>query len=158
MQSELDHISSWATNNYMKLNTKKCKELRIIFLRNEPNLSQLYIDGAPIDTVDSTKVLGVSLQNDFKWKSHVDNVTKKAAKLLYIIRVLKRNGLPVDDLITIIFKTLIRSVLQYSCPVWQSNLPTYLSDKLRKLNEELSELYFRFNRTMRHFQCLVICH
>ena len=132
MQSELDHISSWATNNYMKLNTKKCEELRIRFLRDKPNLSQLYIDGAPIDTVDSAKVLGVSLQNDLKWKSHVDNITKKAAKRLYIIRVLKRNGLPVDDLITI-FKTLIRSVLQYSCPVWHSSLPTYLSDKIEKI-------------------------
>ena len=88
MQSELDHISSWATdwNIYMKLNTKKWKELRISFLRNEPNFSQPDINGASIDTVNSAKVLGVSLQNVLKWKSHVDNITKKAAKRLYIIR------------------------------------------------------------------------
>lgn len=143
MQSELDHISSWATNNYMKLNMKKCKELRKSFLHDKPNLSQLYIDGAPIDTVDSAKVLGVSLQNDLKWKSHVDNITKKAAKRLYIIRVLKRNGLPVDDLITIL-KTLIRSVLQYSCPVWHSSLPTYLSDKIEKIQRRAFRIIYPF--------------
>ena len=44
MQSDLHHISSWANDNYMKLNPKKCKELRISFLRHKPNFSQLYID------------------------------------------------------------------------------------------------------------------
>ncbi len=28
MQHELDHISNWCDLNYMKLNPKKCKELR----------------------------------------------------------------------------------------------------------------------------------
>ena len=32
-QSTLDNINSWTSNNWMKLNAKKCKELRICFLR-----------------------------------------------------------------------------------------------------------------------------
>ena len=127
----------------MKLNPIKCKELRISFLRHKPNFSQLYIDGAPIQTVESVKVLGVTLQNDLKWESHVDNITKKAAKRLYILRVLKRNGLPVDDLKTI-FKTLIRSVLQYSCPVWHSSLPAYLSDRIEKIQRRAFRIIYPF--------------
>ncbi len=34
MQHELDHISNWCDLNYMKLNPKKCKELRVNFQRN----------------------------------------------------------------------------------------------------------------------------
>ena len=132
MQSDLDHISSWATDNYMKLNPTKCKELRISFLRQQPNFSQIHIDSAPIPIVESAKVLGVSLQNNLKWKSHVDNITKKAAKRLYILCVLKRNGLHDDNLKTI-FMTLIRSVLQYGCPVWHSSLPAYLSNKIENI-------------------------
>ena len=30
-------VYEWASNNWMKLNFKKCKELRICFLRNIPN-------------------------------------------------------------------------------------------------------------------------
>ena len=132
MPSDFDHISSWANDNCMKLNLIKCKELRIRFLRHKPNFFQLYIDGGPIQIVESVKVLGVTLQNDLKWASHVDNIIKKAAKRLYILRVLKRNGLDVDGLKTI-FKTLIRSVLQYSCPVWHFSLPAYLSDRIEKI-------------------------
>ena len=134
MQSDLDHISSWANDNCMKLNLIKCKELRISFLRHKPNFFQLYIDGGPIQIVESVKVLGVTLQNDLKWESHADDIIKKAAKRLYILRVLKRNGLDVDGLKTI-FKTLIRSVLQYSCPVWHSSLPAYLSDPFQSYSD-----------------------
>ena len=55
MKSGLDHTSPWATNNYMKLNPTKCEELRISFLHQKPNFSQLHIDGAPIPTVESAR-------------------------------------------------------------------------------------------------------
>ena len=67
IQSELDHISSWATANYMKLNPKKCKELIVCFLRDPPSLSQLAIDGTPVEVVERHKVIGVQIQNDLKW-------------------------------------------------------------------------------------------
>ena len=38
MQSDLDYISSWASANYMMLNPKKCKELRICFFRETPTV------------------------------------------------------------------------------------------------------------------------
>ena len=38
IQSDLDYISSWSSANYMKLNAKKCKELRVCFFRDTPVL------------------------------------------------------------------------------------------------------------------------
>ena len=64
---------------------------------------------------------------------HVDSITKKLAKRLYISRVLKRNGLPVDDL---------KTIFKYYNIVAQSGTPasrlTCLIE-LRKFNEELSD-------------------
>ncbi|CAB3999815.1 Hypothetical predicted protein [Paramuricea clavata] len=34
IQSDLDYISSWSSANYMKLNAKKCKELRVCFFHD----------------------------------------------------------------------------------------------------------------------------
>ena len=100
MQHELDYISNWCEGNYMKLNPKKCKELRVNFQRVLPDLAQLTIDGTPLETISSYKLLGLQIQNDLKWNEHVDIITKKAAKRFYIIRTLKRSGVPDDDLIT----------------------------------------------------------
>ena len=109
MQHELDYISNWCDRNYMKLNPKKCKELRVNFQRNSPDLTQLTIDGTPIETISSHKLLGLQIQNYLKWNEHIDFITKKAARRLYIIRTLKRNGVPEDDLISI-YTSLICSI------------------------------------------------
>ena len=82
MQHELDYISNWCDHNYMKLNPKKCKELRVNFQRVLPDLAQLTIDGTSLETVNSHKLLGLRIQNDLKWNEHVDIITKKAAKRL----------------------------------------------------------------------------
>ena len=65
-QLTLDDINSWTSNNWMKLNAKKCKELRICFLKETPQLSPLTIDGHVLETVRSQKVLGLITQNNLK--------------------------------------------------------------------------------------------
>ena len=66
MQHELDYISNWYDRNYMKLNPKKCKELRVNFQRALPDLAQLTIDGTSLETINSHKLLGLHIQNDLK--------------------------------------------------------------------------------------------
>ncbi len=51
-----------------------------------------------------------------KWNDHIESVVSKASKCLYIIRTLRRGGVPAEDLLTIYF-ALIRSVLEYCCVV-----------------------------------------
>ena len=62
-----------------------------------------------------------------------------AAKRLYIILytyILKRGGMTADDLLTI-YIALIRSVLEYCCPVWHTNLPSYLSEQIGRLQKRV---------------------
>ena len=141
IQSDLDYISSWSSANYMKLNAKKCKEIRVCFFRDTPVLEPLTIDGIPINVVDCHKVLGTVLNSSQKWTDHVNMITKKAAKRLYIIRTLKRSGMTADDLLTI-YIALIRSVLEYCCPVWHTNLPSYLSEQIERLQKRVLRIIF----------------
>ena len=141
MQSDLDYISSWASANYMMLNPKKCKELRICFFRETPTVFPLIIDGKPVDIVDSHKVLGIEINSSLKWSEQVDKITKKAAKRLYIIRVLRRSGLSSDELISI-YTALIRSILEYCCAVWHNSLPSYLSEKIERLQKRALRIIF----------------
>ncbi len=44
IQSDLTSVATWASNNLMKLNAKKCKEMQICFFRNKPELPHLCVE------------------------------------------------------------------------------------------------------------------
>ena len=116
-QSCLDDINSWSLSNWMKLNVKKCKELRVCFLKEKPHLQPLQLDGKELEVVTSHKVLGVIIQNDLKWNEQINAIVSKASKRLHILRALRRGGLPAQDLLAI-YHAIVRSVLEYCCVVW----------------------------------------
>jgi hypothetical protein len=65
-QSTLDSVGLWASDDWMKLNAKKCKELQVCFFREKPRLPALTINGQALETVFSHKVLGLIIQHDLK--------------------------------------------------------------------------------------------
>ena len=140
-QSTLDNINSWTSNNWMKLNAKKCKELRICFLKETPNLSPLTIDGHVLESVRSYKVLGLIIQSNLKWDEQVLSTVTKASKRLYALRVLSRGGVPPADLISVYY-ALIRSILEYCSEVWNYAIPQYLSDELEKVQKRAMRIIF----------------
>ena len=82
----------------MMLNPQKTKELCFCF-SNKPQLrSPLHLDGLPIQSVKSAKLLGVTLSSDLKSDLHVQSIVKKASQRLYILTILKRCCAPKDHL------------------------------------------------------------
>ncbi|CAB4017461.1 RNA-directed DNA polymerase from mobile element jockey, partial [Paramuricea clavata] len=134
IQSDLTSIATWASNNLMKLNTKKCKEMQICFFRNKPELPHLCVEDQILECVSSHKVLGLIIQDNLKWNEHISMIVTKASKRLHILRVLRRGGIPPHDLITIYY-ALIRSTLEYCCTVWHCGLPMYLSEQVEKIQK-----------------------
>ena len=132
IQASLDTIASWSSSNRMKLNAKKCKEMRICFLKDPIELPHLKIDDQQLELVTSHKVLGLVIQNNLKWNNHIESIVTKASKRLHILRVLRRGGVEINDLISI-YSALIRSLLEYCCVVWHHALPSYLSQELERI-------------------------
>ena len=94
MQSNLDSFISWSLQNHMKLNPKNTKEMCISFQHDNLDLSPLLIGEQIIETVQSHKVLGLTIQGNLKWIEHINSIVTKAFKRSYIIRILRRNGVP----------------------------------------------------------------
>ena len=112
IQSTLDTFSKWVSNNLMKLNANKCKELQMCFYKETPQLSPLRIDGQVLGTVCSNKVLGLVIQDNLEWNEHICMIVSKASKHLHIMRVLRRGGIIAADLIAI-YVVLACSVFKY---------------------------------------------
>lgn len=62
---------------------------------------------------------------------HINYISKKANKRLYAIRLLKKSGVEINDLVQI-YCSLIRSVLECASPVW-SDLPDYLASAIESI-------------------------
>ena len=137
LQSELDNISTWTVTNNMVLNPKKYKEVTLHFHRVVDHLpSALAIDTKALESVDAHKVLGVTIQSNLKWDLHINDVVAKASKRLHILRVLKGSKVPPAYLLKVYF-ALIRSVLEYCCPVWHNALPVKLSDSIEGVQKQV---------------------
>ena len=80
LQNTIHDVLGWSNDNRFKVNSLKCKELRIDF-RRESNLDtdSLKANGIAFEIAKSAKILGLTVRNDLKWKDHLDNVTGKAS-------------------------------------------------------------------------------
>ena len=141
LQLDISTICDWSNTNNMRLNAKKTKEFRVSFLQSEPEFDHLTINGSPLEVVDSFKLLGITLSSDLSWNIHVSNISAKASKRLYALRILKRHGVPVKNLISI-FCSFIRPVLEYACQVWHSSLPLMLSDQIKHIQKRALKIVF----------------
>ena len=104
----------------MRLNPSKCKEMLTNFMHySNFSLSPIIIGNKVIERVSTYKILGVHVDCDLKWNTHVEYIRKKASKKLYSLRVLKRAG--VDEMsILKVCLTTVRPVLECAIPVWQA--------------------------------------
>jgi hypothetical protein len=112
----------------------KCKELRISFSTTNDEFKPIIINNKEIEVDPCATLLGLSISNDFKWNTHVENVCKKVSSRLYFLRQLKQAKLPSKDLL-LFYVTCIRLVAEYVCVVFHDSLPKYLSDYLKKLQK-----------------------
>ncbi|KXJ18376.1 RNA-directed DNA polymerase from mobile element jockey [Exaiptasia diaphana] len=73
-------LGPFSSSHNMKLNPLKCKEMLINFMNN-PNFAirPINIGDIVIDCVTSCKILGVYLDYNLKWNSHIDYIEKKAS-------------------------------------------------------------------------------
>ena len=103
-----------------------------MFQENPPSFPSVELNGFQLERVSVAKILGVTIRDDFKWNDHIDIITVKAAKRLYLLRQLKRAGICPKDLITF-YCSAIRSLLEYSCQLFHRSLPNYLSNELESI-------------------------
>ena len=80
IQTSLNTVASWSSSNWMKLNAKKCKEMRICFLKDPTEFPHLKIDEQQLELVTSHKVLVLVIQNNLKWNNHIESIVTKASK------------------------------------------------------------------------------
>lgn len=97
----------------MKLNSTVCEALHA---SRSAYSSPAYLNNTPPETVTSYRYLGVHISDNLTWSFHVETLINSANHML---RYFCRNfcSAPVL-LITLLYKTLVRSKLEYTTSIW----------------------------------------
>ena len=98
-------------------------------------------DGLEFEQVSTAKILAVTIRQELKWNAHIDNVTAKAAKRLYLLRELKRARVSYNDLV-LFYCSAIRLVLEYACMLFHRSLPRYPSEDLERIQKRAMGIIF----------------
>ena len=100
------------------------------------------ISGIPLDRVSTTKSLGVLLDENLTWSSHINKMTKRIASGIGAIKRL-RSFVSLETL-HVIYQALIQPHFDYCNVVW-GNCWKILSNKLQKLQNRVMRVLTFFN-------------
>lgn len=115
IQSEMTHITLWASTNNLKLNVQKSQELLIC----KKNTTQSTLPAAQfgISRVNFLCVLGVTMNQNLSFSLHVDNLISRGNQCLYALKTLKSKGLCGKSLNSVCHATFFSS-LTYASQAW----------------------------------------
>lgn len=116
LNRELDVISEWFRSNKLQLNTSKTNLMVFRGKRSKNFLLNISINGEKIQEVSSFKFLGLHLNYDLKWKTHVRQITAKISRGIGIMNRL-RNIYPKEILMTL-YHTLVTCHLNFQILNW----------------------------------------
>ena len=121
LQTLLDTLHTWTTNNHVTINTTKSTIMHINTSSTAVPPPQVSIGDNSLQVVQSAKLLGVTNDHQLSWAQHVANLIKAATYKLYLLRRLKTLGTPADEL-ACVYTRFILPKLTYASPAWSSSL------------------------------------
>ena len=95
-------IHDYCIEHKMKLNPKKCKEMYVDFMKNSITaMRPISVGNQEVERVRTYKLLGVTISDELKGNTHVEYVIAKAAKRLYALSLLRRDGVIPEDMLKV---------------------------------------------------------
>ena len=125
VNNELTLISKWFVANRLTLNVDKTNFINFKSYRKiKPVNLALTLEGSLIRQVDSTKFLGVFLDQHLSWKTHINYISQKIAKNIGIV---SRISYLLPKTIRLnLYYSLILPYLNYCNLIWASNYESRL--------------------------------
>ena len=99
----------------MEFNASKCDVLTVTNKRS-PIATNYILRGQALKNVKSAKYSGITITNDLKWNTHIDNIRAKAKRTLgFVKRNVRTRQTPIK---TKAYWALVRPTLEYCTYVW----------------------------------------
>jgi len=132
----LESINKWFIANKLKLSLDKCVYTYFQRTKNKKSMTshKLYLNGAELQRVENSKYLGIFIDENLTWHTHIQYIISKLLKFCSIFYKL-RSIIPHQILKTLYF-SLVHPHLSYCVEIYANTYNKYL-DPLIKLNNKI---------------------
>ena len=140
LQNSLNKIDQWCNANQMILNSSKTKSM-VITTRQKRQLKplslNLSVNSSNIEQVKEHRVLGVILDQEMKWDSHLSSLCKKLSRNLYLLSKLRSYA--DQNALLMFYNAHIMSHINYASSVWDGACEVHLK-KLNSLHRRAAKI------------------
>ena len=126
VDGELEKVYSWLKANQLQLNTSKSTYL-VFSGRKAFSLPSIHLNGVALNQSENTKFLGLIVDKNLKFSTHITQIKAKLSKSVGIIHKLK-HILPYPALLTI-YQSLVVPYISYAIEIWHG-APKYLINQI----------------------------
>lgn len=124
LQSDINSVVEWGKRNHLEFNRSKCKT--ISFTRSlRPISFDYHMSGVILERVTEIRDLGVTLDVELTFNTHIIDVCNRAFKSLGFVM---RQAARFNDrsAIIVLFYAYVRSKLEYNSIIWDPHERTYM--------------------------------
>ena len=167
IEQDMRVISMWFKLNDLSLNLNKTKIMHFtltnvtinVFPRfHSSDCQNLSMCSCPkLQLTNSIKYLGLTVDNNLKWKSHINNVTRKLRFILYKFYYLRNKVSP--DFLRTLYYSWFYSIINYGIIIWGCDFKTNLQPIISVQNRCFKLLNFNYSNYLylyRHLQLLPV--
>ena len=119
LQSDIDTARDWCNKNNMAINPSKttCMTIGSRQKLNGLNELKLSVDDINIVNVESQKLLGIHIDNNLTWKTHIDKTCKKLVSKLFLLKRIQYYL--TFEMKQLFYNAYITPIFDYGCVTWQ---------------------------------------
>jgi len=117
-QSDLRAIEEWAEKWLVNFNAKKTQLMTISRKKSKSINDDITFVNESLIEVENIKLLGINITSSLDWSYHINHLAKRAGQRLGILRKARRILPPAS--ISTLYKTKVRSIMEYCGPIWQN--------------------------------------
>ena len=122
LQCDVTAVASWIEDNNLSMQPAKCCSM-VISRKKSCALppSIIFVGDCPLAKVSSVKYLGVQINSDLSWSTHINNLCCRARRLTGLLYRRFYNNADTKTLLQL-YKTFISPHLEYCSIVWDPYL------------------------------------
>ena len=124
LNSELIKLTNWFRVNKLSLNVSKSNYM--VFGKKSTENVVVKLNGICLEKVPYTKFLGVFIDYQLNWCTHIQTISRKISKVIGVMFKIKDK---VDSTVMVmLYNTLILPYLSYCCEIWGNTYASRLYD------------------------------
>lgn len=139
LTSELHQINHWIKLNKLRLNVSKTKYIVFQNRSVKNHIPPVLLEGESLNCVTHTKFLGIYIDENLNWRTHIDNVCMKLSRMCGILYKI-RDQLPTEALLSIYY-TLCYPYFIYCVSLWACTWPSFIT-KLKVIQNKILRCIF----------------